>query len=856
VVKKGLLYLLADPFGSRNTGVGQRLVDVERHAVEPLFGLLTLTLLILFDGRQEIVQCITRTGLPVLIAFLHDACSSSHLNKKRIVTLLIRGFLDTLDQVDHLGAVPTPRLFDQLNRARAYLDAITDLFDAVGIHMFPDQRIGLLLKILIDVHLARVSLSHDGIHRRQAAVVIDKRSQELVRRDDLVEHLDLLVFLEKLLAPGGIAEVLDKVVDVLVVEVLLDERQILRRFLLHLVLEQQLEQLQILDDGVHLFAVEGQRFLQLVEDADEIENEAVRFHHLLGLVLIGAVHPGDGLQQGMVAHRFVEIHGIEHGSVETGEQFLGDDENLGLLVELAEALADLPLLLRVEVEFLEQGGVVVVAGIDDLGIRGRQELIEGLLVVGAGLAVNADEKTLVAKRLDVLAEVVGDELRHLLDALLALEEVFQVHRPLENLVQLLDVGHALSFGKREKLGIQRLVGHQHLIWRKLVVKRQRGAVLDAVGNGILVQVALIVFAAEGLEGSLAVDGLVHRGAGKANVGGVRQAGHEEVAEVAAGGAVGLVDEDVDVRAGVEIRRHVAELVDHRHDDAPVIVLQKLVEPGDAGGMFQIAQAERGKVLEHLVFQLVAVDHQQHGRLVGRLLAKKPLRRLDHGKRLATALGVPDQPAGALRLQGAPDGGIHRAGLMLAQDVFVQLLILLGKDDVVLEKGEHPRDGAEALDLGLQLANLRVLPVENIAPHGVPAHPVGKADGIGGGEKLLRDEELGRLAVVTADLIHPEGNGLVLVGVLALDHQHRDAVDQKDDILPRAVVAVVKGPLLGDLVNVFRRVVVIDQDQVALALLLVVEELAPVTQVLDEVPVAVNIAVEMAELPEQAPPASV
>jgi hypothetical protein len=132
----------------------------------------------------------------------------------------------------------------------------------------------------------------------------------------------------------------------------------------------------------------------------------VGLHHLLGLVLVGAVHPGDGLQQGVVAHRLVEIHGIEHGRVEAGEQFLGDDEDLGLLVELAEALADLPLFLRVEVEFLEQGGVVVVAGVDDLGILGRQELIEGVLVVGAGLAVDADEEGLVAKRLDVLAVVV------------------------------------------------------------------------------------------------------------------------------------------------------------------------------------------------------------------------------------------------------------------------------------------------------------------------------------------------------------------------------------------------------------------------------------------------------------------
>ena len=136
-----------------------------------------------------------------------------------------------------------------------------------------------------------------------------------------------------------------------------------------------------------------------------------------------------------------------------------------------------------------------------------------------------------------------------------------------------------------------------------------------------------------------------------------------------------------------------------------------------------------------------------------------------------------------------------------------------------------------LHSGLQLADLLVLPVDNVAPHRIPAHPVGKADGIGGGEELLRYEELGRLAMVTADLVQPQGNRHILVGVLALDHQHRDAVDEEDDNLTHAVVAIVKGPLLGDLVNVACRVVVIDQNQVALVLLLVVEELAPVAQIL-------------------------
>ncbi len=199
---------------------------------------------------------------------------------------------------------------------------------------------------------------------------------------------------------------LDQGVDVLVVEVALDQAEILRRLGLHLVFEEHLQELQVLDDGVDLVAVEGEGLLQLVEDADEIEDEAVGLHHLLRLVLVGAIHPGDGLQQGVVAHRLVEIHGVEHGRVEAGEQFLGDDENLRLLVELAEALADLPLLLRVEVEFLEQGGVVVVAGVNDLGILGREELIERLLVVGAGFAIDADEEGLVAERLDVLAVVL------------------------------------------------------------------------------------------------------------------------------------------------------------------------------------------------------------------------------------------------------------------------------------------------------------------------------------------------------------------------------------------------------------------------------------------------------------------
>jgi len=94
-----------------------------------------------------------------------------------------------------------------------------------------------------------------------------------------------------------------------------------------------------------------------------------------------------------------------------------------------------------------------------------------------------------------------------------------------------------------------------------------------------------------------------------------------------------------------------------------------------------------------------------------------------------------------------------------------------------------------------------LPIEDVSPHRVPGGTIGEADGVGGGEDLLRDEQLGRLAMVTADLVQPECDRLVLVGVLALDHQHGNAVDQKDDVLPRSIATIVKCPFLGDFVKV-------------------------------------------------------
>ena len=167
-----------------------------------------------------------------------------------------------------------------------------------------------------------------------------------------------------------------------------------------------------------------------------------------------------------------------------------------------------------------------------------------------------------------------------------------------------------------------------------------------------------------------------------------------------------------------------------------------------------------------------------------------------------------------------------------------------------EKSKHLRDRAETLHLGLQLTDLFILPVEDIPAYRIPGHPVGKTNGIGSGKYLLGYEQLRCFTMVAADLIYPQGNCFILGGVLAFDQQYRDAVDQENNILASTVVAVMKGILLSNLKGVAVRILVVNQDQITLTVFLMVEELAPVTQVLDEFPVALNGGVEMAELAEQ------
>ena len=257
--------------------------------------------------------------------------------------------------------------------------------------------------------------------------------------------------------------------------------------------------------------------------------------------------------------------------VKASEQLLCDNQNLRPLADLDEVFANLFFTLRIEMPLLEARRIVVAPVKTISGILRRQDGIKRLLVKGARFTIHGHKERFVAERLHVLPEVVRHVTRHLFHPVPALEKVLQVHRAFENLVQLLNVGDALSLGQREELLLHDLVRHEHLVRREVVVERQRRAVLDALGDGILVEITLVVLAAESFERPLAVGGLVHWRAREAEETRVRQASHQKVAQVATCRTMRFINEYEDVRAQIQVRWHVAKLVDHRHDDAPVIL---------------------------------------------------------------------------------------------------------------------------------------------------------------------------------------------------------------------------------------------------------------------------------------------
>ena len=83
--------------------------------------------------------------------------------------------------------------------------------------------------------------------------------------------------------------------------------------------------------------VVAQRPPQLRRNADIVDNQAAF------LVAEDAVHPRDRLHQVVIAHRFVDVHGVQARNIETSEPHVAHDHELKRIIRRFEPFLQLLL---------------------------------------------------------------------------------------------------------------------------------------------------------------------------------------------------------------------------------------------------------------------------------------------------------------------------------------------------------------------------------------------------------------------------------------------------------------------------------------------------------------------------------
>ena len=112
--------------------------------------------------------------------------------------------------------------------------------------------------------------------------------------------------------------------------------------------------LRFVDDASDALLVELDRLGHVVEYAEVVDDQPVR----LGLA-VRPVRAADGLKQRVVPQRLVQVHRLQDGSVEAGQQLRRDDQDLQRVVRVTEAV-EKPFF---GVLVPAVGGVVVLAAV-------------------------------------------------------------------------------------------------------------------------------------------------------------------------------------------------------------------------------------------------------------------------------------------------------------------------------------------------------------------------------------------------------------------------------------------------------------------------------------------------------------
>ena len=171
---------------------------------------------------------------------------------------------------------------------------------------------------------------------------------------------------------------------------------------------------------------------------------------------------------------------------------------------------------------------------------------------------------------------------------------------------------------------------------------------------------------------------------------------------------------------------------------------------------------------------------------------------NHRQGLAAALRVPDETPPLRSLGDSLHHLLHGSGLVLAENLLRQFIVLRHEQHIIPHEPEKPRTVEERLDLGLVVTRLLITPVEEVLPAGAPRHAVEKVQQLGDLEYLRGDEHLRCFPVITANLVNSESDTILFRRILQFRNRDRDAVDQEDDIGAVAKDDPLLPPLVGDL----------------------------------------------------------
>ena len=212
---------------------------------------------------------------------------------------------------------------------RIDVDVLVDELDGLRAERVPHELAGAARRLHRDVDL------------RQPAVVGLEPQEHRVGRDGLPELPEHGVLGGECVAHVVVRQALLRRHQALVAGLRAVDAREEREALLHRARRAwSLSPSMFADHAAEALLVELERLRHVVEHAEVVDDETVRL-----LVAVGAVRAADGLEQRVVAQRLVEVHRLEDGRVEAGQQLGRDDEELQRIVRIAEAIEELLLLV-------------------------------------------------------------------------------------------------------------------------------------------------------------------------------------------------------------------------------------------------------------------------------------------------------------------------------------------------------------------------------------------------------------------------------------------------------------------------------------------------------------------------------